>query len=80
MQAQEKDGYYTREYAWNATLIFMVRALSIIRPVLVEALKVVTISFLYVQYIGTKDPSICLMYFKRITRANYYMVRKLQQT
>ena len=49
MLAQEKDRYYTPEYAWNTarlTLIDIVRTLSIVRPVLVVALK--CLSFLFI--------------------------------
>ena len=62
------------------TLIFIVKILSTVRPVLVEALKALIISFLYAQYTGTQETYICLMSCKRIKRMNYYMERKLQQT
>ena len=42
------------------------KILSTVRPVLVEALKALVISFLYAQYTGTQETYICLMSCKRI--------------
>ena len=51
---------------YECRLVATLKILSTVRPVLVEALKALIISFLYAQYTGTQETYICLMSCKRI--------------